>query len=654
MEKLNLRLCVKCVLLLMLFSTLKSKASKINASTFGYNPTNASAALVAAITSPFDTIIFTKQSADWIINPTNFRNLNNKVIIFQKGVIIRAAAGAYNDEYECLLRFKEGNNITIIGYQAELKMNKAEYAALPDAGINGERHALFFFNCENVIVKGLSIQDSGGDGIYIGGDRFGQAENSRTFSKNVLLEDIKSSGNFRQGMSVLSVENMLVKNCHFTKTGGTLPEAGVDVEPYLPYQRIVNLVFDHCSFTENGYSGITLALSFLNANSLPVSIQFKDCYLKNNRTNLGNIYSPGEITVFSSTTGSSVKGSASFERCFVDGSNWSAVYSTLTADSYKATFQDCVFKDVSKTIQKYNSPINLEIPSYDIPLGNLGNIDFKNVYVSTTNPIQYLGIFGSSNSPGLANITGNITIVQPNNNGISYLDVGSVRQNFTLISNSQTSLPQTKASLISVNSANECGLKGKFWAVRLSNRVNYPLGVSIDTSGSVTYGDDVNSIPKGLIIPANSILKTEEINARKDGINEPLENVNIKLIPSTLYEQYSNNSKITIKIINCNVGSSNVREGIESSKNKTFYNESSVMMFPNPVNNKVMIKSEEPFENAELIITNVMGLILKNEKLNGEIVEINLEQYMTGSYFFTIKNQKGKIIDSHKIIKIAN
>jgi len=73
-------------------------------------------------------------------------------------------------------------------------------------------------------------------------------------------------------MSVISVENLTVRHCFLTGTKGTLPEAGVDIEPHVPDHRIVNVLFENCSFTNNGWSGMALALFQLNSTSLPVSI----------------------------------------------------------------------------------------------------------------------------------------------------------------------------------------------------------------------------------------------------------------------------------------------------------------------------------------------------------------------------------------------
>jgi hypothetical protein len=40
--------------------------------------------------SGYDTIIIDKQKADWVLRPTILSNLHNKVVILEKGVVIKA------------------------------------------------------------------------------------------------------------------------------------------------------------------------------------------------------------------------------------------------------------------------------------------------------------------------------------------------------------------------------------------------------------------------------------------------------------------------------------------------------------------------------------------------------------------------------------
>ena len=66
------------------------------------------------------------------------------------------------------------------------------------------------------------------------------------FSQDVVIRNCISHDNDRQGISVISAVNLLVDNCVFSSTRGTAPEAGIDLEPDTPDQRLVNCVIRNC------------------------------------------------------------------------------------------------------------------------------------------------------------------------------------------------------------------------------------------------------------------------------------------------------------------------------------------------------------------------------------------------------------------------
>jgi polygalacturonase len=88
--------------------------------------------------------------------------------------------------------------------------------------------------CSDVTVEGLSIEKTGGDGVYIG------ATQEQPFCRDVTIRDVECVDNHRQGISVISAENLLIENCLFAKTDGTAPQAGIDLEPNGPDERLVN------------------------------------------------------------------------------------------------------------------------------------------------------------------------------------------------------------------------------------------------------------------------------------------------------------------------------------------------------------------------------------------------------------------------------
>ena len=256
-------------------------------------------------------------------------------------------------------------------------------------------------------LKNLTISSSGGDGIYIDGYK------DIRFSENIFIDSIISTNNKRQGISIISAKNVWVKNSVFTKTKGTLPEAGLDIEPDSETDVIINVNFEHCSFTNNNHSGIVIGLDNLTDKSEPVSINFKDCYLSMNH-DVSNRY-PGAEIIISSHPEIPVKGNVSFSDIVIDESNWILLYSRKPSKGYHTSFKNVSAINICK--QRDNlSAIYLEVPDYYKSSGPIGGFSFEDVFVKYNSTASFFTIRGSSLGTlnGVNNITGNVTIVNPN------------------------------------------------------------------------------------------------------------------------------------------------------------------------------------------------------------------------------------------------
>ena len=202
--------------------------------------------------------------SDWISRP--IRLVSNQEIFFEPGVVGVAKKGEFRGRRDKFFMAKRKKNITITGYDATIRMQKKDYMG-PDYRKLEYRHALAFFACTDVKVAGLTLRDSGGDGIYIG-------SLGKTPCKNVEIRDCICDNNYRQGLSIISVENLLVENCVFKNTNGTPPSAGIDIEPNSPSDRLSNVVIKNCISLNNAGSGLTVYLRKLSRRSEPISIRF--------------------------------------------------------------------------------------------------------------------------------------------------------------------------------------------------------------------------------------------------------------------------------------------------------------------------------------------------------------------------------------------
>jgi len=81
---------------------------------------------------------------------------------------------------------------------------------------------------KNVVVKGTKFSSFWGDGIYVGAQGSGSSINRSDY---ITIDGVVSDSNRRQGMSITPAQHVYVRNSTFSNTIGTLPEAGIDIEP---------------------------------------------------------------------------------------------------------------------------------------------------------------------------------------------------------------------------------------------------------------------------------------------------------------------------------------------------------------------------------------------------------------------------------------
>jgi hypothetical protein len=386
---------------------------KIKVSTLGCNPSNNTECIKRALNSSYDTIIVDNTYKEWLTEPLHLKNLKGKTIYFQEGVVLKALEGKFTNKNDALITLENSVDVSLIGNGTIFMMNKAEY-------LDGEwRHGLSIRKSRNIVVRGFIIRDSGGDGIYIAGKEKG------TFSENIYIENVQSINNKRQGMSIISAQNIYVNNCVFKETKGTLPEAGLDIEPNTAADRIVNVQFKNCSFMDNNHFGILIALGKLEATSLPVSISFANCYLSNNHI-ITNTYPAAEINI-NANKESPVKGRVGFEECLVENSEWGMLFSRKRSDAFDVIFRNCAAINICKSLDY--STLGFEVPDYRTIYSSLGGFTFDNLYLAYKPSMPVIKVRGSKlgTLKSFKNVTGNLTIKNKGKKGIEYVNYFSVQ-----------------------------------------------------------------------------------------------------------------------------------------------------------------------------------------------------------------------------------
>jgi hypothetical protein len=102
----------------------------------------------------------------------------------------------------------------------------------------------------NVVVMGVHISNCWGDGVLIGDMKYVR-------SSYVTVNGVVSDNNRRQGLTIGPAHHIYIVNSTFKNSIGTLPEAGIDIEPQT--QGPVNAVrIENSVFSGNHGNGIEL------------------------------------------------------------------------------------------------------------------------------------------------------------------------------------------------------------------------------------------------------------------------------------------------------------------------------------------------------------------------------------------------------------
>ena len=123
---------------------------------------------------------------------------------------------------------------------------------------------------DQVTVTGTAANNMWGDGFYIGrGPTFGS---KLKHSTNVQLIDVSADNNRRQGISLISGQNISILRPKLTNTKGTAPSAGIDVEPNDSTDVLQNISIVDAYTANNQGAGISLSLGAILGTKTPISI----------------------------------------------------------------------------------------------------------------------------------------------------------------------------------------------------------------------------------------------------------------------------------------------------------------------------------------------------------------------------------------------
>lgn len=345
-----------------------------------------------ALNSGAETVVIDRQPSDWIVTPIVI-SATNLTIVAEDGVVVRAKKGAFKGVGDSLFRFSACKNVEFRGEgRVKLVMNKADY----------QNYALYkpaeWRMCiaisrwsDGMTFRNLECWSSGGDGFYVGQGR------------NILAEDLRCLDNHRQGMSIISCENLVCRRCLFNQTEGTAPRCGLDIEPDGPTCLVSGVLFEDCEFNDNRCSGVLCYLNTLNGRSRPVDITFRRCRASHNGMAAYAVTAAADHNLGPGKPGP-VKGRILFENCY-GFANGNAV----RAHGMVPGGIEVVFRNVEINARGKEAFVFSGSSVYDF-----SNMAFDNVRIDTDleNPIAFSPLPGA----GASGLKGKVVFVDSGKN----------------------------------------------------------------------------------------------------------------------------------------------------------------------------------------------------------------------------------------------
>lgn len=335
----------------LVLKACRGKIEEAHVSWWGFDAQDSTEFIQSAITSGVRRLVLDRMPSPWVSRP--LVGVSNQEIVIAAGAEIQALRGAYSGVGDCLFTFENVENVKISGYGAIVRMWAGDYLK-PPYSVSEWRHAFSFKSCSNVLLEGCTIIGAGGDGVYVGA---GQSS-SLPYCKDVTIRDVVADGGVRQGISVISVENMLIENVSCINTKGRPPESGIDFEPNRPEQRLAGIKVRKCTFSGNVGDGISMALQHFKSRTMPISVEIEDCRFEGNNYSI-RISENGK-------RGDFLHGNVSFKNCAFLNARYSAIYLLQKPkEAFAVSFTGCVVSNACTKVP--------DMP--DVLLGNRSQSD---------------------------------------------------------------------------------------------------------------------------------------------------------------------------------------------------------------------------------------------------------------------------------------
>ncbi|MCC8363685.1 right-handed parallel beta-helix repeat-containing protein [Lysobacter sp. A6] len=203
------------------------------------------AAIQAAINSlPTTGGIVQIPAGTYLIDVAKKINCRNLMLLqMDPNTILKAKTNGLSRYY--IINLSGKSDVEVAGGQLVGDRDTHNYSAV--SGTHEWGHGIYAGSgAKRITIRDLRVSKCTGDGVCIGGA-----------SSDVVIANIISTNNRRQGLSITNCSNIKVYDSEFSYTQGTAPECGIDIEPDAGY-TCTNVLIQNCRLNNNKKYGINI------------------------------------------------------------------------------------------------------------------------------------------------------------------------------------------------------------------------------------------------------------------------------------------------------------------------------------------------------------------------------------------------------------
>ena len=184
-----------------------------------------------------------------------------RYVILEEGVIFNVVGEPFKkftDYYAILFVRVEATKEEPMTFIGKLEINGNRNPSI-DKDYKGQcGMGLAFYSSQNINFEEIYSYNNHGDGIYIGSGtgRTETGEIQCNSCSNINIGKATCKGNYRNGISIIAGNNIIINEIYIEDTIGSDPQAGIDFEPNHICERIdikINKIFSknnyHCGVT---------------------------------------------------------------------------------------------------------------------------------------------------------------------------------------------------------------------------------------------------------------------------------------------------------------------------------------------------------------------------------------------------------------------